>query len=138
MSRNEWLELVQLAEILCPMVLLDLPVLMELEAYGLLLWLRRKPRAVVGAAMKAPRLTGARCRCSACGDFFNSVSTFDRHRVGGWSDHGAHRRCLTADQMVVRGWQRNAQGFWIERQRLDGPRRSGVRRLPLPLVGALA
>ena len=39
---NEWLELVQLAEILCPLVMLDLPVLMELEAYGLLLWLRSR------------------------------------------------------------------------------------------------
>jgi hypothetical protein len=87
------------------------------------------------AAMKAPRLTGARCRCSACGDFFNSVSTFDRHRVGGWSDYGKHRRCLTEDQMVMRGWQRNSKGFWIQRQRLDRPRRSGIRRLPLLLVG---
>jgi hypothetical protein len=46
MSRNEWLELVQLAELLCPPVLIDLPVLMELEAFGLLLWLRSRARVL--------------------------------------------------------------------------------------------
>jgi hypothetical protein len=42
MSRNDWLELVVLAEALCPAVLLDLPYLLETDAYGALLWLRSK------------------------------------------------------------------------------------------------
>jgi hypothetical protein len=74
--------------------------------------------------MIAYRLTGARCRCDACGETFNSVSIFDRHRVGSYQERGALRRCLSVDDMVVRGWARNARGFWIERERIDAPRRS--------------
>jgi hypothetical protein len=48
MSRNDWLELVQLAEILCPHALLDLPLLVDMEAYGLLLWLRGTARGQSG------------------------------------------------------------------------------------------
>ena len=71
----------------------------------------------------ARRLTGSRCRCSGCGEYFNSVSVFDRHRVGSWEAEGANRRCLTILEMLSRGWQLNSRGFWIERQRIDAPRR---------------
>lgn len=74
--------------------------------------------------MIAYRLTGIRCRCSCCGERFNSVSIFDRHRVGSYQECSALRRCLSIDEMVVRGWERNARGFWIERQRIDVPLRS--------------
>jgi hypothetical protein len=70
--------------------------------------------------MSAPKLTGNRCRCSACGDYFNSTSTFDRHRAGTFAARGtgSHaRRCLTADELRAKGWARNAAGFWIERPR---------------------
>lgn len=60
------------------------------------------------------KLTCSRCRCSGCGEFFNSVSVFDAHRTG---PHGPDRRCLTADEMVSRGWLKNSQGFWISRLR---------------------
>ena len=69
--------------------------------------------------MIAHRLTGARCRCTKCGEVFNSVSTFNRHHVGSWQGRGALRRCLTIDEMVSRGWSVNARRFWIERQRID-------------------
>lgn len=76
-----------------------------------------------------PRLTGSRCRCQTSGEYFNSTSVFDRHRVGPWRDQGTHRRCLSANEMTARGWSLNAKGFWIERQRpsagLDRARRSG-------------
>jgi hypothetical protein len=42
MSRNDWLELIQLAEALCPPLLLDLPLMLETDARGILLWLRSK------------------------------------------------------------------------------------------------
>jgi hypothetical protein len=80
--------------------------------------------------MIAVRLTGSRCRCASCGQLFNSVSVFDRHRVGGWSDYGARRHCLTSSGMIARGWRVNACGFWIERSRLDTTRSSGVRTEP--------
>jgi len=69
-----------------------------------------------GFEMIALRLTGSRCRCSACGEAFNSTSVFDRHRVGGWQGRGADRRCLSQSEMRARGWDRNAHGFWIERR----------------------
>lgn len=70
--------------------------------------------------MSAPRLTGRRCRCAACGDYFNSTSTFDRHRTGTFAPIGvwAHsRRCLAPDELQAKGWSRNEAGFWIERAR---------------------
>lgn len=42
MTRQEWFELVQLAEAICPAVLMDLPVLLETDARGILCWLRLK------------------------------------------------------------------------------------------------
>jgi hypothetical protein len=71
----------------------------------------------------ARRLTGCRCRCSGCGEYFNSVSVFDRHRIGNWEAEGGNRRCLTVPEMLSRGWRLNARSFWIERQRIDAPRR---------------
>lgn len=59
-------------------------------------------------------LSGKRCECAACGERFNSVSTFDRHRSGRL-DHGEPRRCATPAELSARGWSRNARGFWIER-----------------------
>jgi hypothetical protein len=70
--------------------------------------------------MSAPKLTGNRCRCAACGDLFNSTSAFDRHRAGTFAPRGTwphSRRCLTADELHAKGWSRNAAGFWIERAR---------------------
>jgi predicted DNA-binding transcriptional regulator AlpA len=80
------------------------------------------------------RLTGSRCRCPTCDEYFNSTSAFDRHRAGPWRDQGMHRRCLSADEMTARGWRLNAKGFWIERQRpvagLDRARISGDQVAP--------
>lgn len=84
------------------------------------------------------QLTGARCRCPACGEHFNVVSTFDAHRTGGYDA----RRCLTSDEMTARGWLRNDAGFWITSRmppgRLNRARRSGDRDRPAtyPRVGA--
>jgi hypothetical protein len=58
-----------------------------------------------------PVLRGNRCQCTACGEYFNRVSTFDRHRVGSYEDG---RRCLSAPEMEDKGWKRNAAGFWTQ------------------------
>lgn len=68
------------------------------------------------------KLTGAKCQCSACGEFFNSVSMFDLHRVGSYATFAKDRRCLTADEMLAKGYLKNAAGFWISeayRRRAD-------------------
>lgn len=69
------------------------------------------------------RLTGSRCRCTACGDCFNSVSVFDRHRVSTRFGEPS-RRCLAAAEMAARGWSRNAAGFWIAETRSERATRS--------------
>lgn len=75
-------------------------------------------------------LTGARCRCSACGETFNVVSTFDAHRVGGYET----RRCLAPAEMSAHGWLRTGAGFWITSRmpsgRLNRAATSGDRTDP--------
>jgi hypothetical protein len=65
------------------------------------------------------KLTGNRCRCSACGERFNSAKTFDGHRVGPFSPitRPTQRRCLSVEQMQAKGWLLNDAGFWISGKR---------------------
>lgn len=63
-------------------------------------------------------LTGCRCQCVACGDYFGNVVGFDRHRVG-W--YGVDRHCLTAGELASRGWVRNVRGFWLRARAERGP-----------------
>lgn len=65
---------------------------------------------------KLPRLTGSRCQCSACGELFNSVSTFDQHRKGSCNSHSQARRCLGIEEMMQLGWTKNKSDFWISRR----------------------
>lgn len=56
------------------------------------------------------KLSGNRCQCTACGHYFNRVSTFDKHRVG---EFGKDRRCLSAGEMEAKGWRLNTAGFYV-------------------------
>lgn len=69
------------------------------------------------------KLVGNRCQCRACGEYFNSVSSFDRHRAGDWQNRGSNRRCRAPDELIAKGWSKNTAGYWIEkaRARLDAP-----------------
>ena len=69
--------------------------------------------------MNRLRLSGNRCQCTSCGEFFNSVSAFDRHRSGDCLDSG-RRSCLSAVALIALGWSRNSAGFWIERAMARG------------------
>lgn len=65
-----------------------------------------------------PRLTGNRCQCTACGEYFNGVQPFDKHRAGHYAKPGewqGNRRCLTVAEMEAHGFIRNAAGFWCDR-----------------------
>lgn len=56
-----------------------------------------------------------RCECTGCGEFFNSVYAFDKHRVL-VSDKDATdelRRCLTPAELLAKGWGKNKGGFWV-------------------------
>lgn len=59
-----------------------------------------------------PRLTGNRCQCAACGEYFTSERTFSRHRFG---DYATLRRCLAPSELVAAGWMRNTRGYWTNK-----------------------
>ena len=54
------------------------------------------------------KLSGDRCQCTACGEYFNSTYAFDKHRKG---DYKA-RFCLSVDEMIAKGFGKNPKGFW--------------------------
>jgi len=56
------------------------------------------------------RLTGDRNQCQGCKQYFNSTAAFDKHRTG---DFGGGRRCLTDNEMLAKGMDRNSAGFWV-------------------------
>jgi hypothetical protein len=66
-------------------------------------------------ASTKPTLTGNRCQCSACGEYFNSSTAFDRHRVGSFQHRT--RRCLSIPEMTARGFCKNPAGFWMTESR---------------------
>lgn len=78
------------------------------------------------------KLTGARCRCGACGFYFNSIGAFDRHRAG----PPTNRRCLSPAEMVARGMTTNDTGFWVRSRMTDADLQradfSRDRTAPLP------
>lgn len=63
-----------------------------------------------------------RNQCAGCGELFNSVGAFDKHRTGSYgipdpakpdSYLPAKRRCLNAEEMAKLGMEKNSAGFWI-------------------------
>lgn len=73
------------------------------------------------------RLTGNRCLCTACGEYFNGVQPFDKHRTG---DFGTKRRCLTVPEMAAAGFIRNAAGFWCDRASTEHAARPRAQDIP--------
>lgn len=74
--------------------------------------------------MTAPRLTGCRCQCAVCGEYFGSERAFARHRVGDYAaprQWRGTRRCLSVSDLLGAGWHRNVRGFLLT----PDPRRAG-------------
>ena len=59
------------------------------------------------------KLTGRRCQCGGCGEYFNSLGAFEKHRVG--------FRCLTVGQMTEKGMIVSKLGWWISSQGREWP-----------------
>lgn len=56
------------------------------------------------------------CDCAGCSEHFVSVESFDAHRRDATAtelaaDSWVRRRCLTADEMTGRSWERTAKGW---------------------------
>lgn len=80
--------------------------------------------------MSRRRLTANRCLCRGCGEFFNSVRSFDRHRV--WDSHTV-RRCLAPAEMEQKGMTNNASGFWITEPRRKHRLKAATSQIPAAL-----
>lgn len=81
-----------------------------------------------------PRLTGNRCQFTACGEYFNGVQPFDRHRVGDFAKGGqpSTRRCLSVAELDAAESIRNAAGFWCERTDAEHAIRPRAPAFPAP------
>ena len=63
------------------------------------------------------------CKCPACGEYFNSEYSFNKHRIGPYTA----RRCRNHEEMRKRGMGINKRGYWtskIHRQSLAHWRRT--------------
>ena len=60
--------------------------------------------------MDKPQVTGTRCQCRECGEYFNSLTWFDKHRTGSYRNN--ERRCLTPAEIADAGMMKNDKGFW--------------------------
>jgi hypothetical protein len=67
-----------------------------------------------------------KCLCGGCGKRFWRLSTFDRHRVGPFSD----RRCLEPAEMQDRGFTQDSKGYWRPPPRKDAEGNIIVRKAP--------
>lgn len=76
--------------------------------------------------MTSRRLTSSRCLCRGCGEYFNSVRAFDRHRV--WASPTC-RRCLSVYEMQRKGMCVNGDQFWITEPRHKHRVKSAVSRI---------
>lgn len=84
--------------------------------------------------------------CAACEQDFASLDMFDRHLVGD-RQAGVYRgplwdwetarglRCLTVEEMIERGWERNRRGRWHDPRRAERARRRFREKAPLALRG---
>lgn len=55
------------------------------------------------------KLRGDRNQCPTCSEYFNSTAAFEKHRTGLFSA----RRCLSIEEMDVKGMSKNDAGFWV-------------------------
>jgi hypothetical protein len=77
-----------------------------------------------GDKMKKIQLKAGSVRnqCAGCGELFNSVSAFDKHRTGSYgvpdesnpnSYLPSKRRCMNEEEMTKLDMEKNSAGFWI-------------------------
>ncbi len=59
-------------------------------------------------------LRGDHNECAGCGQLFNSVRAFEKHRIG---DFGKDRRCATIQEMIANGMSCSSTGWWITESR---------------------
>lgn len=71
-------------------------------------------------AQRRLNLYADRNQCPACGELFNSLGAFDKHRTGDF--FSAARRCLSVSEMQASGMVVNERGFWVKAAMTDADR----------------
>ena len=56
------------------------------------------------------KLSGRKCQCPTCKEYFKSEAGFDKHRVGSFENDT--RRCMTREEMEKKKMMLS-DGFWI-------------------------
>ncbi len=56
------------------------------------------------------KLTGKRCQCSVCKEYFSTVNNFDRHRVG---THADGKTCADPETVGLVIGQSGPSTFWV-------------------------
>lgn len=54
-----------------------------------------------------------RCQCAECGEYFNSVPAFDKHRIHRIDKKPVTPYCLSVEGMTLSGMAKNAAGYWV-------------------------
>jgi len=54
-------------------------------------------------------LTGKRCQCPSCHEYFSVAANFDKHRRG---EHGADRHCVNPESVGLVIRQSGSNTFW--------------------------
>ena len=69
------------------------------------------------------KVTHHRCQCRGCGEFFNSVHAFDKHRVGVYDIRapGYGRHCRTPAEMEAAGMSNSDRGWISKAMQKDRP-----------------
>lgn len=49
------------------------------------------------------------CECTGCGEFFFTVSSFDKHFARG---RGGNVKCLKPEEMVKLNMEKDKNGYW--------------------------
>ena len=67
-----------------------------------------------------------RNQCPSCEELFNSVHSFEKHRIGAYGVEDkknpgtylpANRRCMTLEKMTDSGMVKNSDGWWVSEAR---------------------
>ena len=58
------------------------------------------------------KVTNSRCQCRECGEYFNSVGAFDKHRIHRVDNKPVYPYCLSIEGMGLSGMVQNSAGYW--------------------------
>ncbi len=74
----------------------------------------------LGIRVPVSHLTGRRCACGNCGELFNSLPAFDKHRINIPGTRG-DRGCRDELEMIEAGMSVNLAGYWVTEAMLNDP-----------------